>query len=464
MKLDFSKLDRAFKPKTLAIVGDRPDGLWFPMTKDFKGKRYSVQVNPETAKAIEAAGIENYPNLVDIPGPVDLVIVSAPRAAALQIVDDCIRKDVGAVHMFTAGFSETNSEEWTKVEQQIAEKAKAANLHLIGPNCMGIYSPSVGIGQNVWEYDGTSEPIGIISQSGTHTTTFGQLSHFQGMNMNISVSFGNGIVLDSADYLEYFDYNPEIKVIGMYIEGIKDGRKFLKVLKDVSSRKPVVIWKGGRTEGGERAIASHTGSLAVSGAVWNAALKQCGAVKVDGVEELIDTMKALLYLPPVFGNRVGIVGSSGGQSVSIADAFAEAGFSVPKPGKESYKELDEFFSLIGGGYANPIDTGTANRQQIQRIMDILERDPNIDNLVLLTGARWGKIFTPESDFGLMAKLHKKTTKPVVAIVAFSTAEEMKRTRDDTKRFQESGVPGFPTIERGARALWNAYQYYRNKEG
>ena len=464
MKVDFSKLDRAFNPQSLVVVGDRATGMWLNFRKNYKGRLYSVQVNAETAAAIEAAGIKNYLSVADVPGPIDLVIVAAPRSAALKIMDDCIRKDVGAVHYFTAGFSETGTAEGVEMERQLTERAKQANLYLIGPNCMGIYNPKLGIGQNVWPYTGFSAPICLISQSGTHATSFGQHAFMQGMDINKAVSFGNGLVLDAADYLEYFDYDQETKVIGMYLEGVRDGKRFLKVLKKVSAHKPVVIWKGGRTDEGDRAIASHTASLAVSLRVWKAAVRQSGAVGVTSMEELIDTMKALLYLPPVRGDRVGIAGGSGGPSVAIADAFAEAGLKLPRLTKTSYDELASFFSLIGGGYRNPVDTGNANRREIKRIMEILERDANIDNLALLTGSRWGMAATPETDLALLGDMRKSTPKPVMAIVPFVTPEELKETRDATRKFQTMGVPAFSSMERGARALKNVLDYYRFKNG
>ena len=464
MKVDFTKLDRAFNPRCLVVVGGSPRALWLHDRSKFKGKLYSVQVNPETAKDIEASGIKNYASILDVPEPIDLVIVSTPREAALKILEDCIHKEVAAVHFFTAGFSETDTEEGIRLERLLAERAKQANLHLIGPNCMGIYNPEIGLGQIVWPYTGFAAPMVFISQSGTHTTTFGQQAHIQGIDIDKAVSFGNGIVLDSPDYLEYFGQDREIKVIGMYLEGVKDGRRFLKVLKEVSARKPVVIWKGGRTEEGERAIASHTGSLAVSQAIWDAAVRQCGAVKVSSMEELVDTLKALLYLSPVHGDRVGIAGGSGGQSVAIADAFAEAGLKVPLLARESYDELATFLTLIGGGYRNPIDTGSQNRQKIKRIMEIFNRDANVDSLVLLTGARWGMTETPQADIDSMGYIREKSLKPVMAVVSFSTPEEMQGAREATKKFQERGVPAFPSIERGARALRNALDYYQHKEG
>jgi acyl-CoA synthetase (NDP forming) len=250
----------------------------------------------------------------------------------------------------------------------------------------------------------------------------------------------------------------------MYLEGVKDGKKFIKVLKEVAAKKPVVIWKGGRSEEGERAISSHTGSMAVSNDIWDAAVRQCGAISVSTMEELVDTIKALLYFPPVRGNRVGIAGGSGGQSVAIADGFALAGLYSPTLSRESYRELSEFLTLIGGGYRNPIDTGSQPRNKIPQIMEILDRDENVDNLVLLTGARWGMTETPKIDIETMAGIKQKSSKPVMAIVAYSTPEEMQGSMEAMILFQEKGVPAFPSIERGATALKNAFDYYNHRSG
>ena len=469
MKTDLTKLDRAFNPQCVVVVGDsnRDEGRgnfrWLRGQSSFKGKLYSVQINPETIKAIKALGVENYTSLLDIPDPVDLVIVAVPRAVAPMVLDDCINKEVAAAHFFTSGFSETDTEEGIRFERLLTEKAEQANFHLIGPNCMGIFNPKVGIRQIPEQYTGVAGPVGFISQSGTHASNFSMEGHLQGVDINKSVSFGNGIVLDSTDYLDYFGRDPEIKAIGMYLEGVKDGRQFFKVLKEVAAQKPVVIWKGGRTEEGERAIASHTGSLAVSQAIWDTAVKQCGAIKVTRIEELIDTVKALLYLSPVRGDRVAVTGGSGGQSVAIADVFAEAGLKVPLLTQESYDELATFFSLIGGGYRNPIDTGNQNRREMKRILEILERDANIDNLVLFMTARWSTPEQLKTHIELMADIRKRTSKPVLTILSWSFSPgEVEQAGDIIKKLQGCDVPTFPSMERGARALRNALDYYSFK--
>lgn len=468
MKTDFTRLERALNPRCVVVVGDskRNNFGWLRAQSTFKGKLYSVQVNPGTIEDIKALGVENYTSLLDIPEAIDLVILAVPRAAVLGVLEECIRKEVAAVHLFTAGFAETDTEEGIRLEHLLTEKAEQANLHVIGPNCFGIFNPELGLRQSEEQYTGVSGQVGFISQSGNLALAFSLESYLQGININKSVSFGNGAALDSPDFLEYFGRDPEIKVIGMYLEGIKDGRRFLTVLREVSGQKPVLVWKGGRTEEGGRAIASHTGSMAVPQAIWDAAVRQCGAIKVETMEEMIDTIKALLYFPPVRGSGVGVAGGSGGQSVVVADVFAEAGLRVPPLTPESYDELGTFFVLIGGGYPNPIDTGgNVNRLEIRRIMQILERDANIDNLVFILSTKPGWHITPqqlEGNLQLMDDIKKGTSKPVMALVHFSTPNAEEEARSIIRKLSERGIPAFPSIQRGASALRNALDYYRVK--
>ncbi|MFC1939751.1 CoA-binding protein [Chloroflexota bacterium] len=466
MKADSDKLNRAFNPQCVVVVGDKQDAnfRWLRAQGSFKGKLYSVQVNPKTIEGIKALGIENYTSLLDIPDTIDLVIAVVSRTVAINVLEDCIRKEVAAAQFFASGFSETGTEEGIKLERLLSEKAEKTSFQLIGPNCLGIFNPKVGVRQTERQYSGITGSVGFISQSGSHAVTFAEEAHLQGVEINKSVNFGNGIVLDSADFLEYFSSDPEIKAIGMYLEGVKDGRRFFKVLKEVSGLKPVVVWKGGRTEEGTRAIASHTGALAIHQAIWDTAVAQCGATKVTSMEELIDTLKALLYLSPVYGDRVAVVGGSGGQSVAITDIFAEVGLKVPELTQESYDKLAPFFSLIGGSYCNPVDTGSG-RHQLASTLEILEQDTNTDNLVLLARFRslFGNPQNIEDDIALLDGIRKRESKTVLAILPYSTPEDMEKTIEITRKFQDvSSIPIFPSAQRGALALRNALNYYRLK--
>jgi len=462
LKADFTKLQRAFNPQCIAVVGDKADWnfMWFRALSTFKGKLYSVQIDPKSIEGTKALGVESYTSLLDIPEPIDLVVVAVPRAVAPKILDDCIQKRVAAAQFFTSGFAETDTKEGKRLQNLLTERAEHANFHLIGPNCMGIFNPKIGLRQSYRQYADSAGPVGFISQSGTLAITFSIAAHLQGVDINQSVSFGNGIVLESTDYLDYFGSDADIKAIGMYLEGVKDGSQFLAVLREVSARKPVVIWKGGQTEAGERAIASHTASLARPLAIWDAVIRQSGAISVTSLEELVDTLKALLYLTPVHGNRVAIIGGSGGESVAIADVLTKAGLEVPPLTKKSYEELATFFNMVGASYRNPIDPGV-NWEQLKSITEIVEQDPNIDNIVVLifSVARWLPPEQLENYINTIVNTSKNTSKPMLAVVPYvSSPEDMKKANDIAQKFQQGGIPAFDNGERAAQALRNALEY------
>ncbi len=447
------------------MVGDskQTNFEWLRGQLEFTGKLYSVQVNPDTIAEIKAMGVENYKTLLDIPEPVDLAIVAVSRSIAPRVLEDCIKKDVAAAHFFTAGFSETGTEEGKELEQMLKKNVEGANFHLIGPNCMGIFNPALGIRQSPDQYTGVSGPVGFISQSGAIALTFSLEAHLQGLDINKSVSSGNGIALDATDFLEYFGGDPEVQAIGMYMEGVNDGRKFFETLRQVVKKKPVVIWKGGRSDDGDRAIASHTGALALSRAVWDTMVKQCGAVAVTGTEPLIDTLKALLYMPPVRGDRVAVAGGSGGQSVAITDAFADVGLKVPPLTKESYDELATFFNVVGGSYRNPIDTAGPVRRDMKRILEIVERDANIDNLALVCSTKPGRQMMPgqlQGSLDLAQHIKDRTSKPLMVFVFLFTPDASREKRDIIFRYQQIGIPAFPSIKRGVTALSNALDYHK----
>lgn len=466
MKVDFKKLDRAFNPKCIAIVGDKgeSDYMWIRSQSNFKGKLYSVQIDPREIEGIEKLGVTNFTSIMDIPEPVDLAIVAVPREVAARVLDDLIRKDVAAAHFYTAGFSETGTPEGAEMERVLAEKAEQANFHLIGPNCIGLLNPGAGLGRPVGEpLDSGPGDVGFISQSGMHVVSFAREGYFQGLKLNKSVSYGNGTVLDSTDYLEYFGQDPEIKAIGLYVDGVKEGRRFMKVLREVAAAKPVVVWKGGRTDEGDRAVSSHSASLAVPQAMWEALVNQCGAINVRGMEGLIDTIKALLYFPPVRGDGVGVTGGSGGQSIAIADVFAEAGLRVPRLTQESYDEFATFFTLVGGGYLNPVDTANPNRSQMTRILEILGRDANIDSLVLLSNSRAGSSPRFDALTETLADVRDKNAKPVMVILSWSfSPEDVGQAGAIIRKLQEKGIPAFISLERCASALRKAFEYYHRR--
>jgi len=463
-----AKLDRAFNPRSVAVVGDKRemDYMWLRSLANFQGRVYSVQIDEQELPGIEALGVKNYHSLLDIPESIDFVIVAVPRPVAPKIVHDCIEKKVGGAMLFTSGFAETNTEEGIKLQSIIAEMARKSDFNLIGPNCMGIFNPKIGLRHAVDQYYGDGGPVGFISQSGTHATFFSLVGALNGVKVSKSVSYGNAVVLDSADYLEYLTEDEDTEIIGMYIEGVKKGRQFFASLRDAAKRKPVVIWKGGMTEEGTRATASHTASLAESPLIWDAMIKQCRAIRVDNLDEMIDTMKALLYLKPTTGKRVGLCAISGGQSVVVTDAFAKEGLEVPLLSESSYEKFATFFNIIGSSYRNPLDISSNLRSMdnIIRCIDILNGDENIDSVVLELSIafmartlRYSPVFF-DNLIEALVQYKERSNKPFITILSAGAAEI--QAIEAKAKLVERGIPSFPDFDRGARALKKVVEYYR----
>jgi acyl-CoA synthetase (NDP forming) len=248
----------------------------------------------------------------------------------------------------------------------------------------------------------------------------------------------------------------------MYIESVRHGRRFFQVLRETTLNKPVVIWKGGQTEAGKRATSSHTAALAESMAIWEAVARQTGAILAHSLEEMVDTMKALMMLAPFTGTGCALTGGAGGQSVSITDAFAKAGMTVPALSQQSYDKLGQFFSLVGASFRNPIDMGS-NRREIDTIFDILATDPVIDVIVmqisLLAGNRSQSAMETQTE--AFVRLKERTAKPLVAIPASPVPyRQADMLRELDEKFRAKGIPAFPTYERAARALKNVCEYHR----
>jgi len=462
------KMDRVFNPKTVAVVGDKKaqNYMWLRSLLTFEGKLYSVQIDPGEFPGIAELGVKNYLSLLDIPDQIDFVVASVPRAVAPSVVKDCIRKKVGGLAFYTSGFAETETEEGIRLEQTIGEMARSSGLNIIGPNCMSIYNPVIGLRQTSLQAYGEAGSVGFISQSGTHATNFSMMGAQAGIKISKSVSYGNAVVLDSTDYLEYLGQDEDTKIIGMYIEGVKDGRAFFRCLREVAKNKPVLIWKGGQTPAGARAAVSHTGALAHSSVVWQTLVRQCGAIEVNNLEEMIDTVSALLYIKPASGNRVGLLAMSGGQSVVISDVFAKEGLEVPLLTGESYKTLASFFITIGGSYRNPLDMSSSILSadnpisNLKNMLDVLDRDRNIDCVVLELSMLLGPMRKNPKALDVICDFRRRAAKPFFVILTRAHREDP--VAGIRKKLLESDITSFPDFERGARALRKVVDYYRSR--
>jgi len=469
------RLERAFNPRTVAVVGDKQamGYMWLRCMSTFQGRLCSVQIDPDEIPVIEELGVPNYRSLVDIPGEIDYVLCAVPRQVSPRIVADCVAKGVGAVALFTSGFAETETEEGVRIQEQITAMAQQAGLPLIGPNCMGIYNRRLGVRQFEGQPTGDAGNVGFISQSGTHCINFSLVGQLHGIKCSETVSFGNAAVLDSPDYLEYLANDPDTEVIGMYLEGVKDGRRLLRLLREITRRKSVVIWKGGMTEAGRRAAYSHTASLATDATIWDAVMRQAGAVQTSDLDETIDAVKALVYCRPGTGRRMGLIAMTGGQSVVISDAFEGEGLDVPLLRPGSYRRLASFFDIVGGSYRNPLDAGGTVgmgfvTENVERLLAILEEDENVDAVVIEVGVNFLARRLREAPALLdqladtLATHRERSAKPFIAIVHPGHVEDVMA--EVRSKLLERRIATFGSFRAGARALRRAIDYWRFREG
>jgi acyl-CoA synthetase (NDP forming) len=466
-------LKRAFAAETVAVIGDKRMGgyLWLRAMKRFTGKLYSIQIDPNEIPGIQALGVVNLKSLAEVPETVDYAVSAVPRQVAPRILKDCIDNHVRGIGFFTSGFSETTEDLGVKLEGDLKSLATADDIALVGPNCMGLYNPAIGLCNFPDLNVGNPGDVCFISQSGTHSINFCAQAPGRGIHVNKAASIGNVLMLEAADFIDLMAADSATRVLGMYVEGVRDGRRFFESLKRAAETHPVVVWKGGMTEAGARATFSHTGSLATPAAVWTAMVRQSGAVSVTGLDATLDAVEMLARGKPVAGRRMGLVAMTGGQSVVITDTFATAGLEIPMLSPTSYEELKSFFNIIGGSYRNPLDAGGTigggvHTGNLQRILQILDRDPVIDAIVLEVGTglqaqRWA---THEDQLiellDKIAEFGRATSKPFVLILHPAHVEAIVARAKQLAR--ERGLVVFDSFERSAAAIRVAYDYWSGR--
>lgn len=445
--------DSTFNPRSIAIIGATEDGYPWQFSLAKFPKLFAVNPNKE-----KVFGVRTYRSILDIPEEVDFAIINVPAFLVPKVVEECVKKGVRTATIFSSGFSEVGK---IKEEREIVEIAKKGNLHIIGPNCMGIYYPKNKI---AFRPDASYEvgKVSFISQSGGHAISFSLIGATRGIYFSKVVSYGNACDLDSTDFLEYLIDDPETEIIAIYIEGVEDGRKLIKLLKE--SKKPVIVLKGGQTDAGHRATQSHTGSIAGSMAVWDAVFSQTGVVKVRTFEELVDTVLAFLYAPIPRGKRAGIITISGGQSVLLTDGFAREGLEIPEFSDDTKKTLAGVIQNAGTSVKNPVDMAGAwgHVETIYDTIRTIEKDKNVDLLILEVSMHYSSLYAladrkyPQKLLETIKKFKKEAKKPFF-IVLSSTPYENDRLKFD-KELTGAGMPVYPSIQRAARAIMDMVNY------
>jgi acyl-CoA synthetase (NDP forming) len=333
------------QPRSIAIIGASQDesksgGMFVSsLLKD----SYTGIIYPVNRKESEIMSLKAYPSVLDIPGDVDLAVMAIPARNVPQAMAECARKVVKFAVVHSAGFSELGTQ-GKELEQQVLEEARAGGIRIVGPNCMGIVSPRANINTIAPYARLPMEPGGLafVGQSGWACENMLRLGIERGLRFSGVISIGNQSDLTIEDFLEHFGNDTETKVIAFYIEGIKQANRLFKLAEEISLKKPIIVWKGGSSDFGARAAASHTGSIAGNYALFEAISRQKGIINAQSLEELIDLAVVFNcpYLPN--GNEVGLLIEAGGGAVASSDGCARAGLNVSPLPQDAQQRLREF--------------------------------------------------------------------------------------------------------------------------
>lgn len=467
-----TQLNSIFKPRSVAVIGASDNvGKWGylmvnrPLRTGYKGKIYPV--NPQ-AKSI--LGLPCYASIRDIPGPVDLAVIATQASHVPAVMTECVAKGVKGAVLISAGFAETGAA-GAALQDKVIRIARDGGIRCVGPNCMGIWS-AAGCLNNAFGYAPKAGSIAFLSQSGTFGGYMSELAGSKGYGLRAFVSMGNQGDLTSADYIEYLAQDDATKAIILYMEGIKDGKRFFDVCRRALQKKPIVVYKGGSSPAGARATMSHTASIAGSEIIFQSVCRQLGLIRAEEAFQTFEMAVALVTQPLPSGRRIGVLGT-GGQAVVSIDACQNLGLEVPELDKQTSSNLMKILPPHAPVPRNPVDFAGSQRTALDEacVAETLLKLDYIDGIIsnvpvnpLLWGPDIAKAAPPKimseimkvTDQGtaLFCSLPRKYGKPVVCVRWSSDAK--KDVVAD--KLVKSGIPVYETPEQCARAMYALAKY------
>ena len=411
------------EPGTVAVVGASRRGL---KEESFNPLEYMVQfgyqgkIYPINPNADELFGLKSYPKLEDVPGEVDLAVITLPRNSLPQAVKECVEKDIKSIIIYTQGLADAD-EQGESIQSKIVEIARAGGARILGPNTLGVINVFNNFHTVFAHVEGGRKlPLAVVSQSGIFMVrSFLKWVQVGQAPLGKLVDLGNACDIDHADVLEYLEDDPDIKVIVLYIEGIKNGRRFLEVARRVTKKKTILALKMGRSEQAARVVASHTGSLAGRDEVYDAVFRQCGIIRAEDLDEMDGLTQAFLNLPPMRGKRVAMFSHMGSVCSMGTDACGKHGLEMAELSPETVERLCGFFPQWMP-VRNPIDfwlaaMGHGYKRVYQQIFEALLEDKNVDAVACLAPA-FPEYYDSLNPIEIIKQTTARFNKPVLVFV------------------------------------------------
>jgi acetyl coenzyme A synthetase (ADP forming)-like protein len=441
-------LDTFFNPSSIAVIGasHTPGKIGYEilsniLKSNFKGKVYPV--NPNVTSIL---GIGTYKSIKEIESPIDLAIISLPAPLVPEVLSDCVKKKVKSVIIVSGGFSEIG-EKGKKLENELKNIISRSQTRVLGPNVLGIYDSYTGLNTIFLPRERVKMPekgiISIISQSGSIASTLIDVLGEHRIGISKFISYGNAMDIDESDLIEYLGNDSNTKIIAAFIEGVKNGKKFINTVRSVSNKKPIVILKGGKTEYGSKAALSHTGALAGSYKIYSSVFKQLGVIEAKTWEEFLDFSKAFLQPVPK-GDRIVIVTDGGGWGVLATDEAEKLNLKLPPPSEKLKKILAEDTSEISS-LNNPIDVvGDTTVERFKSVMEALLASNEYDGMILISLFHVPTLETTIIDVIESMKVYGKP------ILCSSVGSEFSTRL--IRILESRGIPVYESPERAVRAM------------
>lgn len=441
-----------FNPKSVAVVGasSQEEKVGYIITDNLKKCGFKGDIYPINTKADgELLGLPAYKSVLDIPGDVDLAVMSIPAKFMNSALEECGQKGIKNVIVITAGFKEVGGE-GVKLEQEMAEIANKYDMNVQGPNCLGSIDTHTPMNASFAQMMPKPGNIAFVSQSGAMTVAILDWSISEGIGFSKVVSLGNKVDISEIDVIEQLADDENTDVILCYLEGISDGERFLEVMKRVTKIKPVVILKSGSSSAGARAVSSHTGALAGNDSTFDAAFENCGVMRARSMQDLFDYGSAFSNSDLPKGKRIAVITNAGGGGVLTADKIEDIGLELADLSDETMEKLQEVIPSEGS-VQNPIDVlGDAAPQRYEDTLDIVLAEDDTDSVIIMACPTAS--YKPHEVGEAIVQAKKKSDKPIMVVNMGgpSFVEENKVLRDNhisTFVFPETAVKALGALER-----------------
>ncbi|WP_028989467.1 GNAT family N-acetyltransferase [Thermithiobacillus tepidarius DSM 3134] len=456
--MSIRNLKHLFRPRSVAVIGasNQADSVGAVLMRNLLQGGFAGPVMPVNPKYTAVAGVLTYPDVASLPLTPDLAVIATPPAAVPALIGELGARGTRAAIVLTAGLSQARDEADRPLTEAMLAAARPHTLRILGPNCIGLLVPGLGLNASFAHIDALPGKIAFVSQSGALCTAVLDWARAKGIGFSHFVSLGDSADVNFADVLDYLGSDPGTRAILLYIEAVREARRFMSAARGAARNKPVLAIKAGRMAEGAKAATSHTGALAGADDVYDAAIRRAGMLRVFEIDELFDAVETVARLRPLRGERLAILSNGGGPAVMATDALVAGGGRLAELGEDTVRQLDAVLPATWSR-GNPVDIiGDADARRYAQSLEILLKAPDVDAVLVMHVPT--AIAPGEAAAQAVAEAARRSERTVLASWMGDYAAERARAVLDA-----AGIPNFDTPDQAVRGFLHLVRYRRNQE-